>query len=256
MNGNTPYPFPKTPFTIFESRLMTTKLIPLNQQPDYIAAAGKLATYRERLAAADAERTRLGVELQLAQMRTPDTPDEIIAAADAAIAGVATANHAKRMADIEALTAALRKAIGVQTIELDGIRSARSMEAGAAMRARHIETVGPVLAAMRALADALKAEQAVRRELEQAGYGCTLPGMGFAPAQLDYQFDPSDVDNTFWRHWWAERENYIATGKTPAELDAAKHDTDNAARRAARVAKVTAPRQRIDDGPNVGELVG
>ena len=233
---------------------MKEKLIPLAQHADYAAAAEKLAGYRAQLVAAKAEAESIGLQVRLIQQRTPETPEQILAAADGAMAGTMPADLPERQRRNEALIAALRKAIGVQETELARIRNVHSIAAGKATRARHIATVGPLLAAMRALADALEAERAVRDELDELGYSATqLPGMGFVVPAWDYQFNPRDTDSTFWRYWWDERERYVATGVTPAEHDAALAQADAAARRAADAAKlVTAPKRT---SPDRGELV-
>ncbi len=77
--------------------------------------------------------------------------------------------------------------------------------------------------------------------------------LGFVVPAWDYQFNPRDTDSTFWRHWWDERERYVATGLTPAEHDAALAQADAAARRATDAAKVIAPTKRTS--PDRGELV-
>ena len=233
---------------------MKEKLIPLAQHADYAAAAEKLAGYRAQLVAAKAEAESIGLQVRLIQQRTPETPEQILAAADGAMAGTMPADLPERQRRNEALIAALRKAIGVQETELARIRNVHSIAAGKATRARHIATVGPLLAAMNALADAIEAERAVRDELDALGYSAAqLPSMGFVVPAWDYQFNPRDTDSTFWRHWWDERERYVATGLTPAEHDAALAQADAAARRATDAAKVIAPTKRTS--PDRGELV-
>ena len=153
---------------------MSDKKIPLNKQPAYQAAIGRVVEISRALAHTEdlVNKRRTALIQMQAKISTPLSYTE---RALALARGLSASNPppesaVKEINRLEAEAADLKKGMSAANAEAEQIAAALSREYGDAAKKRHALAVKHVLACVEALCEANRAEGEVLWELERLGY--------------------------------------------------------------------------------------
>ena len=155
--------------------MIDKKIIPLNKQPTYQAAIGRVVEIGRALAQTqeliDKRRSAL-IQMQDRVTVPLSFTERALALARGVPAALNPAPESaiKEISRLEAEAADLKKGMATANAEAEQIASALARELGAAAKKRHKEAVKHVLDCMEALCAANTAEGEVTLELERLGY--------------------------------------------------------------------------------------